>query len=90
MRQVFGNQAQVPRCQVYKKRNVLEHLPKRERSWVGHKLQQAWQEADYRKAHTALRGLADTLENQYPGAASSLREGLEETLTLTRRGCRRR
>lgn len=84
VRQVFGNQAQVQRCQVHKKRNVLEHLPERERSWVGHKLHKAWQEADYNK--TALRSLADSLEKQYPGAASSLREGLEETLTLTRLG----
>ncbi len=86
VRQVFGKQAQVQRCQVHKKRNVLEHLPERERTWVGHKLQQAWQEADYDKALAALHRLADTLEKQYPGAASSLREGLEETLTLTRLG----
>lgn len=34
----------------------------------------------------ALRSLAEGLEKQYLGAASRLREGLEETLTLTRLG----
>jgi putative transposase len=83
IRQAFGKQANSEHCQVHKKRNVLEHLPERERAWVEHKLEQAWQEADYEKALYALRRLVESLEKQYPGAASSLREGLEETITVT-------
>jgi transposase-like protein len=41
--------------------------------------------------HSALEGLAllaSDLDRSHPGAASSLREGMEETLTLTRLGVR--
>ncbi|WP_297201731.1 IS256 family transposase [Thermanaeromonas sp.] len=86
VKEVFGNRAVVQRCQVHKKRNVLEHLPKGAQEWVGKKLEQAWSEKDYHKALTELNRLADALEDKYPGAARSLREGLEETLTVTRLG----
>lgn len=86
-RDVLGRAAVVQRCQVHKKRNVLDHLPERERKTVSRKLeQQAWRETDYGKALRALEKLADNLEERYPGAAKSLREGLEETLTVTRLG----
>lgn len=86
VKEVFGEQAVVQRCQVHKKRNVLEHLPKEAQGWVGKKLTQAWAEKDYRKALTELSRLATLLEEKYPGAARSLREGLEETLTVVRLG----
>ncbi|NHM26255.1 IS256 family transposase [Desulfofundulus sp. TPOSR] len=86
VREVFGERAVVQRCRVHKKRNVLEHLPGEARGWVGKKLNQAWAEKDHRKALSELNRLADTLEEKYPGAARSLREGLEETLTITRLG----
>jgi putative transposase len=35
---------------------------------------------------TSSRALAGELERTYPGAAGSLRDGMEETLTLTRLG----
>lgn len=53
---------------------------------MGKKLNQAWAEKDYRKALMELNSLASTLEDKHPGAARSLREGLEETLTVTRLG----
>ena len=84
VRDVLGAKATVQRCQVHKKRNVLDHLPDEARAWVGRKLDQAWRETDYEKARTALTSLAKTLEDKYPGAAASLREGLEETLTVLR------
>jgi putative transposase len=76
----------VQRCLVHKKRNVLDHLPDEARTWVGHKLDQAWAETDYEKARAALTSLARTLEDKYPSAAASLREGLDETLTILRLG----
>jgi transposase-like protein len=53
---------------------------------VSRKLDRAWRETNYDKALKALQKLADELEDRYPGAAASLREGLEETLTVTRLG----
>jgi putative transposase len=82
----FGNRALVQRCRVHKRRNVLDHLPEKERLFIGRKLDQAWGEEDAGKAETKLRALVKQLEGPHPGAAASLLEGLEETLTVTRLG----
>ncbi len=71
---------------MHKRRNVLEHLPEGERSFIGKKLDRAWAQADARPAELALRALAKSLTPKHPGAAASLLEGLEETLTVTRLG----
>lgn len=86
VRAVFGKQALVQRCQVHKKANVLDHLPESAKAWVARKLDQAYGEPDYSVAREALERLADRLEVEHPGAADSLREGLDETLTLHRLG----
>lgn len=86
VRDVLGPQAVVQRCRVHKLRNVLDHLPKEKRLWVRRKPAAAWAEPDANKAEASLRSLADSLEREYPGAAASLREGLEETLTVNRLG----
>src|SRR6266508_765022 len=86
VRDVAGARAPVQRCQRHKERNVVDHLPERERPWVRAKLRKAWSEPDHAHALAALRALARALERSYPDAAGSLREGLEETLTLTRLG----
>jgi len=80
----FGKYAAIQRCQVHKKRNVLSHLPKSEQSNVGLALSQAYLEFDYDNAKKELMLIADNLEYRYPAAANSLREGLEETLTVHR------
>jgi len=85
IRQVFG-EAPVQRCIRHKERNVLAHLPERDRPPVKRRLRAAWAEADHGRARERLRALAADLEHSHPGAAGSLREGLEETLTLTRLG----
>jgi len=85
IRAVFG-EAPVQRCVRHKERNVLEHLPERERAGVKQRLRRAWALAEHDRALEQLRLLASELERNYPGAAGSLREGLEETLTLTRLG----
>ncbi len=51
-------------------------------------MRQAWRETDYPRALEQLTRLADELEHTHPGAAGSLREGMEETLTLIRLGIR--
>ncbi len=51
-------------------------------------MRRAWRETDYPRALEQLTRLADELEHTHPGAAGSLREGMEETLTLIRLGIR--
>ena len=85
IRNVFG-EAPVQRCVRHKERNVLDHLPERDRPLVRQRLRRAWALDDHARARDQLRQLASELERSYPGAAGSLREGLEETLTLTRLG----
>ena len=53
---------------------------------IGKKLDQAWAKEDPDAAERTLRSLADSLEEAHPGAAASVREGLEETLTISRLG----
>jgi putative transposase len=69
-----------------KERNVLDHLPERDRDKVKRRLRQAWQETDHDIALEQLTALAVELDRPHPGAAASLREGLEETLTVIRLG----
>jgi putative transposase len=85
IRNVFG-EAPVQRCLRHKERNVLDHLPERERPAVKQRLRRAWALDDDARALDQLRVLARELDRAYPGAAGSLREGLEETLTLNRLG----
>ena len=85
IRNVFG-QAPVQRCLRHKERNVTEHLPERDRPIVQQRLRRAWALNDHARALDQLRQLAGELERSNPGAAGSLREGIEETLTLTRLG----
>jgi putative transposase len=82
----FGTYAVIHRCREHKRRNVLDHLPQAERTFVSRKLNKAWSEPDAKRAEAQLRALAKHLETKHPGAAASLLEGLEETLTVTRLG----
>ena len=86
IRQVFGNDVPVQRCVQHKERNVLDHLPERDRDPVKLRLRHAWQETDHDVALEQLTALALELDHTHPGAAASLREGMEETLTVTRLG----
>ena len=78
----------VQRCVRHKERNVLEHLPERDRPTVKTRMRRAWAHENHALARDGLRQLAGELDRSHPGAAASLREGLEETLTLTRLGIR--
>src|SRR5512134_3815336 len=78
VRKVFGGQALIQRCTVHKRRNVADHLPERERDLADRKLVRAF-------THPA-RELATSLDKTLPSAAASIREGLEEMLTVRRLG----
>ena len=82
VRDLFGEVALVQRCQVHKMRNVLDHLPERQRTWTKAILQRAYRSADLATARRLLLDLARRLEADHPSAAESVREGLEETLTV--------
>jgi putative transposase len=84
---VFGP-VPVQRCVRHKERNVLDHLPERDRPLVKARLRKAWASENHQLALEGLALLAGELERSHPGAASSLREGMQETLTLTRLGVR--
>jgi putative transposase len=81
---IFGERALIQRCRQHKKRNVSEALPERMRAPVLSTMSQAYATRDAKRARRLLENLARRLEGDYPGAAASLREGLEETLTVMR------
>jgi transposase-like protein len=85
--EVFGP-VPVQRCVRHKERNVLDHLPERDRPAIQARLRRAWATDNHMLGLDGLRALADELDRSHPGAAASLCEGLEETLTLTRLGIR--
>ena len=83
---VFGAKAAVQRCTLHKRRNVADHLPDKERAWVDAKLVKAFNHADPEQGLRNARHLASLLDKTYPGAAATLREGLEEMFTVSRLG----
>jgi putative transposase len=86
IRKVFGERVPVQRCIWHKERNVMDHLPESARPAVKARLRRAWRETDYDRALEQLKRLAAELDRTHPGAASSLREGMEETLTVIKLG----
>jgi len=66
--------------------NVVGHLPEVERPLIQRKLRAAWANPDADAARRELEALTRALDKQRPGAAASLREGLEDTLTVNRLG----
>ena len=76
----------VQRCQEHKRRNVIEHLPKELHASVGRAMRDAWGSPNAELAKKQLARLATSLQAKHPGAAASLREGLEETVTVQKLG----
>ena len=79
-----GEAAPIQRCQVHKRRNVLDHITDEDKPVIAKKLNAAYAMEDYAAARTALDGLHRELMHLNPSAARSLAEGLEETLTVHR------
>ena len=84
IRSVFGERAVVQRCIRHKERNVCDHLAERDRPPLRRRLRAAWALDDHVVALGRLQALASELDRTHPGAAASLREGLEETITIQR------
>jgi len=84
IRATFGARAVIQRCQVHKRRNVVDHLPDEMKKSVGRTISTAYKCGDAARAKRMLESLARQLERKHPAAAGSLREGLDETLTVLR------
>lgn len=82
IRGIFGRQALIQRCQIHKVRNVLGHLPNSKHASVRTAMREAYRCKKVETAKRLLNNLARTLQKKYPSAAASLREGLDETLTV--------
>lgn len=82
VKDVFGNKAVVQRCQLHKRRNVGDHLPESMKTNVDAAMAQAYSSGTAATAKKRLTNLAKVLEGSHPSAAASLREGLDETLTI--------
>jgi transposase-like protein len=82
IRERFGSRALVQRCQEHKRRNVLRHLPKRLHPSVSKTMRDAYKSRSKATARKRLLQLAAHLDDDYPDATASLKEGLDETLTL--------
>ena len=82
IKDVFGAQALVHRCHRHKERNVTDLLPERDRDQVRARMRAAWALSDAELAKQRLELLASELDRTWPDAAGSLREGMEDTLTL--------
>jgi putative transposase len=80
---VFGSHQPVQRCRAHKLRNVLDYLPKDQRAQAKSVLRAAWKLGP-KEGMARVKKLAAWLDQQYPSAAASLMEGLEECFTINR------
>lgn len=83
---VFGELALIQRCTLHKRRNVADHLPQHQRRFVDQKLARAFNHPDPDAGLRAAKNLAKSLEDRWPDAAASLREGLEDMFTVRHLG----
>ena len=65
---------------------MRDRLPDKLRSVVARRMRAAYHAESALVAQAQLEALAAELDKTHPGAAASLREGLEETLTVLRLG----
>jgi transposase-like protein len=81
--EVYGHQNPVQRCRNHKLRNVLSHLPKDQHDQATATLRAAWK-LDWKEGKQKIQQYASWLQQEWPSAAASLREGLDELFTINR------
>jgi len=79
--QVYGARNPVQRCRNHKLRNVVSHLPKEQHEQAASTLRAAWK-LDAKEGRQKIEQYARWLEREWPSAAASLREGLDELFTI--------
>jgi putative transposase len=82
VRKHAGKAALIQRCQLHKRRNVVSYLPEQYQESIDRKLANAYGMASTTEAKRALEKLHRELQELNPSAARSLKEGLDETLTV--------
>lgn len=80
--EVFGKEILIQRCQIHKKKNVAEYVPKEMRETVRRAISEAYNAENYDTAKKLLLNIVKWLEKDFPQAARSMKESMEETLTL--------
>ena len=86
VQRVFGDRALVQRCQLHKRRGVGGYLPKSYAPSVDRQLAKAFADTDAERGLKVAKGIAVQLDERYPSAAASLREGLDDMFTVRRLG----
>lgn len=86
VKRVWGTKVRIQRCQIHKRRNIEAHLPQQHHDELRRQLNTAWHDTDYERARKQLLATVKWLDRINPDAANSLREGLEETLTVVKMG----
>ncbi|MCK5580115.1 MAG: transposase, partial [Candidatus Omnitrophica bacterium] len=82
IRKKFQEYAFVQRCQWHKRENIISYLDKAQKEIVKRRLQEAYRKTTYKEAKSKMQTIYRELANINISAANSLKEGLEETLTL--------
>jgi putative transposase len=84
---VLGAAAVIQRCQLHKRRNLEALVPKARHAYLRAALRRAYRASSAAGARRQLQALSVWLERTgHPDAAASLREGLEDTLTVLKLG----
>lgn len=68
------------RCKVHFMRNILAHIPHREKSRFAEELKQIWLQNDLESANRTATALIEKYERRFPQAVQCLAEGLEDSL----------
>jgi putative transposase len=82
---IFGDKTPVQRCRNHKLRNVLGHLPEAQHDQAKATFKAAFK-LDMKEGTAKIEQYATWLEREWPSAAGSLREGLDELFTINRLG----
>lgn len=86
IKKLFGQNAVIQRCQVHKRRNVSDKLPKEHQTRIDKRLAAAYGMNDLAEARKAVESVFEELIGLSEPAAGSLEEGMEETLTVHKLG----
>jgi putative transposase len=86
VRRVFGDRALIQRCVLHKRRNLDSYLPEHYAPGLDRQLAKAFNDVNPARGLKVAKGIAGQLDEHYPSAAASLREGLEDMFTVRRLG----
>jgi transposase-like protein len=76
----------IQRCREHKKRNIIDHAPVAMKDEVEKRINEVYAEMDYEKARIMMISFASWADKINPDMGRSVREGMEETLTIIRLG----